>query len=228
MTEFQSTRLLEETYFRLLESLNPEASLFNDPDSGLSIEVNDEDNSSGTLHYMTYEFAITKTKSPYGTMEYYVGNLGTGGKAIAAGMDPYNFQRVLNAIDAGEIKPPAPSSSSIFSKATRMQPGQMVPVYYVNPKNPQGEYLEREREYMTNSEAEKFILDMYRKVGNKIFLKGEEGKKHNPLRGYATDNTNFRDKYSQYWDLSRWMSKMNMADFRGGHKGVNIVGKRSK
>ena len=131
---------------------------------------------------------------------------------------------VLDAIDSGEVKPSA-SSSSVFSKVARTQPGQMVPVYYINPHNPRGEYIEREREYMTNSQAEKFILDMYRKVGNKIFLKGKEGKENNPLRGYATDNANFKDKYSQYWDLSRWMSKMNMADFRGGHKASNIIGK---
>ena len=224
MSEFQSTRLLEETYSRLLESLNPEASLFNDPDMGLSIEIDDEDDSSGTLHYMTYEFPITKAKGSRGNIEYYVGKLGMGGKTIAAGIDPHNFQRVLDAIDSGEVKPSA-SSSSVFSKVARTQPGQMVPVYYINPHNPRGEYIEREREYMTNSQAEKFILDMYRKVGNKIFLKGEEGKENNPLRGYATDNANFKDKYSQYWDLSRWMSKMNMADFRGGHKASNIIGK---
>jgi hypothetical protein len=62
---------------------------------------------------------------------------------------------------------------------------------------------------------------------SQIEFKGKEGKEHNPLRGYATDNANFKDKYSQYWDLSRWMSKMNMADFRGGHKASNIVGNRS-
>ena len=226
MPVFDSVRLLEEAYVKLYESLNPEASMFNDPDVGLSIEIDDEDDSSGTLHYMTYEFPITKAKGPRGNIEYYVGKLGTGGKAIAAGIDPKNFQRVLDAIDNGEVKPSTPTSSSMFSKVGRTEPGQMVPVYYINPHNPRGEYVEREREYMTNSQAEKFILDMYRKVGNKIFLKGEEGKAHNPLRGYATDNANFKDKYSQYWDLSRWMSKMNMADFRLGHKGSNIVGTR--
>lgn len=226
MPVFDSVRLLEEAYVKLHESLNPEASMFNDPDVGLSIEIDDEDDSSGTLHYMTYEFPITKAKGPRGNIEYYVGKLGTGGKAIAAGIDPKNFQRVLDAIDNGEVKPSTPTSSSMFSKVGRTQPGQMVPVYYIDPSDPRGEYLEIEREYMTNPQAEKYILDMYRKVGNKIFLKGKEGKEHNPLRGYATDNANFKDKYSQYWDLSRWMSKMNLADFRGGHKGSNIVGTR--
>jgi hypothetical protein len=81
---------------------------------------------------------------------------------------------------------------------------------------------------MTNPQAEKYILDMYRKHGNKIFLKGYKGKKYNPLHGYATDNTNFKDKYSQYFDLARWMGKMNLADYRGGHKGPTIIGRRSK
>jgi hypothetical protein len=155
-----------------------------------------------------------------------VGNVANG-KVIPA-KDPTQFTKVLAAIDRGEIKPSTKSASSMFSKVQRTQPGEMVPVYYIDPENPKGDYLEVMRTYMTNPQAEKYILDMYRKHGQKIFLSGYKGKKYNPLYGYATDNINFKDKYSQYFDLTRWMSKMNLADYRGGHKGANIVGHRSK
>jgi len=218
-------KVLAEKYELLYEAgLEPEQKMFNDPDNGLEIEVDDEDPTSGTLHYMGFEFPVSKLNKA-GTIQYMIGNVANG--RVIPAKDPTQFTKVLAAIDRGEIKPSTKSASSMFSKVQRIQPGEMVPVYYINPKDPRGEYIEKMREYMTNPQAEKYILDMYRKHGQKIFLKGDEGKAYNPLYGYATDNANHKDRYSQYWDLTRWMSKMNFADFRGGHKGANIIGHRT-
>jgi len=221
-----SYQILAEKYELLYEAgLEAEQKMFNDPANGLEIELDDEDPSSGTLYYMGYEFPISKLNKA-GAIQYMVGNVANS-KVIPAS-DPSQFTKVLAALDRGEVKPSTKSASSMFSKVQRTQPGEMVPVYYIDPVDPRGEYLEIMRTYMTNPQAEKYILDMYRQHGQKIFLSGYKGKKYNPLYGYATDNINFKDKYSQYFDLTRWMSKMNFADFRGGHKGANIVGHRSK
>jgi len=217
--------LTQEQYDQINESLEPEASMFKDSQTELSIELDDEDPNNGTLHYMGFEFPVSKTRKA-GSIQYFVGNVANG--KIVSAQSPEQFSKVLAAIDRGEIKPSTKSTSSMFSKVHRVQPGEMVPVYYIDPADPRGEYLEIMRTYMTNPQAEKYILDMYRKHGNKIFLKGYKGKKYNPLHGYATDNTNFKDKYSQYFDLARWMGKMNLADYRGGHKGPTIIGRRSK
>lgn len=226
----QTTLLLESKYQALLESLEPEKRMFDDPNNGVELELDDEDPNNATLHYMGYEFPISKTYKA-GVIQYLVGTTVNSKTFMAKAPD--QFTRVLAALDRGEVKPAASAKaggmvSSPMSKVHRVQPGEMVPVYYINPKDPRGEYLEVMRTYMTNPQAEKYILDMYRKHGQKIFLTGQEGKAHNPLYGYATDNINFKDKYSQYFDLTRWMSKMNLADYRGGHKGANIVGHRSK
>jgi len=226
-------KLLAEKYTQveaLLESLEPEKKMFDDPANGVELEIDDEDDNNGTLHYMGYEFPISKTYKA-GVIQYLVGTTVNSKTFMAKAPD--QFTRVLAALDRGEVKPAASAKaggmvSSPMSKVHRVQPGEMVPVYYINPKDPRGEYLEVMRTYMTNPQAEKYILDMYRKHGQKIFLTGQEGKAHNPLYGYATDNINFKDKHSQYFDLTRWMSKMNLADYRGGHKGANIVGHRSK
>jgi len=224
------TILLESKYQTIAESLEPEKQMFDDPTNGVELEVDDEDNSNGVLHYMGYEFPISKTYKA-GVIQYIVGSI-TSSKTFMA-KAPDQFTKVLAALDRGEVKPAASAkagglTSSPLSKVHRVQPGEMVPVYYINPRDPRGEYIEKMREYMTNPQAEKYILDMYRKHGQKIFLTGDEGKAHNPLSGYATDNANHKDKYSQYWDLTRWISKMNFADYRGGHKGANIIGHRSK
>jgi len=225
----QTTLLLESKYQALLESLEPEKRMFDDPNNGVELELDDEDPNNATLHYMGYEFPVSKTYKA-GVIQYIVGSI-TNSKTFMA-RAPDQFTKVLAALDKGEVKPQVAKAggiaSSPMSKVHRVQPGELVPVYYINPKDPRGEYLEVMRTYMTNPQAEKYILDMYRKHGQKIFLTGQEGKAHNPLYGYATDNINFKDKYSQYFDLTRWMSKMNLADYRGGHKGANIVGHRSK
>jgi len=225
-------KLLAEKYTQveaLLESLEPEKKMFDDPANGVELEIDGEDDNNGTLHYMGYEFPVSKTYKA-GVIQYIVGSI-TNSKTFMA-RAPDQFTKVLAALDKGEVKPQVAKAggiaSSPMSKVHRVQPGELVPVYYINPKDPRGEYLEVMRTYMTNPQAEKYILDMYRKHGQKIFLTGQEGKAHNPLYGYATDNINFKDKYSQYFDLTRWMSKMNLADYRGGHKGANIVGHRSK
>lgn len=204
------------------ETLDREADMFADPETELSIEVDDDDRDNGVLNYMGYKFPLSKTIGP-GRITYFVGDVATGKSITVA--NPDQFSKVIAAIDRGEIKPAKETSSSIFSKVQRAEPGQMVTVYYPNRRIP-GEYIEKERVYMTNDQAEKYILDMYRKHGNKIFRTSEEGD--NPLHGYATDNMNYTSEYSRYWDLTRWMSKMNLADYRGGFKGANIVGKRSK
>jgi len=225
----QTTLLLESKYQALLESLEPEKRMFDDPNNGVELELDDEDPNNATLHYMGYEFPISKTYKA-GVIQYIVGSIANSKTFMARAPD--QFTKVLAALDKGEVKPQVAKAggiaSSPMSKVHRVQPGELVPVYYINPKDPRGEYLEVMRTYMTNPQAEKYILDMYRKHGQKIFLTGQEGKAHNPLYGYATDNINFKDKYSQYFDLTRWMSKMNLADYRGGHKGANIVGHRSK
>jgi hypothetical protein len=225
-----TTKLLEERYQRVLESLEPEKAMFDDPEGETELEIDDEDPNNAVLHYMGYEFPVSKVYKA-GVIQYMVGGVTNGRIYSAKSVD--QFSKVLAALDRGEVKPAAFAkaggmTSSPMSKVQRVQPGEMVPVYYINPKDPRGEYIEKMREYMTNPQAEKYILDMYRKHGQKIFLTGQEGKAYNPLNGYATDNANHKDKYSQYWDLTRWMSKMNLADYRGGHKGPNIIGRRSK
>jgi hypothetical protein len=217
----KSLHLLQEVYSqRILESLDQEARMFADPDTELFIDIDEEDRDTGTLHYMGYTFPLSKVMKG-GAITYIVGDVATA-KSITAPSPEY-FSKVLAAIDRGEIKPSKETTSSIFSKVQRVQPGELVTVYYPHRRIP-GEYIEKERIYMTNDQAEKYILDMYRKHGNKVFAKGEE----NPLYGYATDNANYSSQYSRYWDLSRWMSKMNLADYRGGFKGTNIVGRKSK
>ena len=216
-------KLLTEKYTQvqaLLESLEPEKKMFDDPTNGVELEVDDEDNNSGTLHYMGYEFPISKTYKA-GVIQYIVGSI-TNSKTFMA-KAPDQFTKVLAALDRGEVKPATSAkagglTSSPLSKVHRVQPGEMVPVYYPHPKIP-GEKVEKMREYMTNPQAEKFILDMYRKHGNRYV---------DYIKGYATDNANYKDQYSQYFDLGRWSSTMNFADYRGGHKGANIVGHRSK
>lgn len=216
-------QLLTEKYVKLSESLEPEQRTFNDPDNGLEIEIDGDDDNSGTLHYMGYEFPISKQAK--GThVVYFVGSLVNGKEFKVA--DYTQFTKVLAALERGEVKPTT-STSSMFSKVQRAQPGEMVTVYYPNRRIP-GEYIEKQRIYMTNNQAEKYIYDMYMKHGNKIFLSGEEGKESNPLYGYATDNANYSNDYSKYWDLTRWASKMNLAAHRGGFKGSNIIGGRSR
>ena len=210
------------------ESLEPEASMFQDPETKLSLEVDDEDPNNGTLHYMGFEFPVSKSRKA-GTIQYFVGNVASG-KMVHA-QSPEQFSKVLAAIDKGEIKPSTKSNSSMFSKVQRMATGEQVPVWYIRPKT--GEYYSVMRTYMTNADAEKYILDQYRKKGNAIFKSGYgdsfdwKGDK-NPLKGYATDNQNYTDEKFKYVDIGKWASKMNLADYRGGHKGANIIGHRSK
>jgi len=208
-------KVLTEKYELIAEAgLEPEQKMYNDPDNGLEIEVDDEDPTSGTLHYMGFEFPVSKLNKA-GTIQYMIGNVANG--RVIPAKDPTQFTKVLAAIDRGEIKPSTKSASSMFSKVQRTQPGEMVPVYYPHPKIP-GEKVEKMREYMTNPQAEKFILDMYRKHGNRYV---------DYIKGYATDNANYKDQYSQYFDLGRWSSTMNFAQHRLGHKGANIIGHRT-
>lgn len=211
-------QLLMEKYEIITESLEAEKRTFDNPDDGLSIEISDEDPNTGTLHYMGYEFPLSKVQKG-GGITYYVGSVATGKTYTVR--DYTQFTKVIAGIDRGEVKP-STSTSSVFSKAKSSTEQELVPVYYPDQRNP-GNLIKKMRIYMTNPQAEQFIYDMYQKHGNAIFLKGEEGKAHNPLYGYATDNANFRDEYSQYFDLTRWSSKMNLASHRGGHKSTNII-----
>jgi len=220
--------LTQEQYDQINESLEPEASMFKDSQTELSIELDDEDPNNGTLHYMGFEFPVSKTRKA-GSIQYFVGNVANG--KIVSAQSPEQFSKVLAAIDRGEIKPSTKSTSSMFSKVHRMTTGEQVPVWYIHPRT--GEYYSVMRTYMTNADAEKYILDMYRKKGNAIFKSGY-GKESdwkgdvNPLKGYATDNQNYTDEKYKYVDIGKWASKMNLADYRGGNKGSNIIGHRSK
>jgi len=224
-----SYQILAEKYELLYEAgLEAEQKMFNDPANGLEIELDDEDPSSGTLYYMGYEFPISKLNKA-GAIQYMVGNVANS-KVIPAS-DPSQFTKVLAALERGEVKPSTKTTSSMFSKVHRMTTGEQVPVWYIHPRT--GEYYSVMRTYMTNADAEKYILDMYRKKGNAIFKSGY-GKESdwkgdiNPLKGYATDNQNYTDEKYKYVDIGKWASKMNLADYRGGHKGANIIGHRSK
>jgi hypothetical protein len=227
------TKLLEERYQRILESLDPEKAMFDDPASGIELEVDDEDPNNATLHYMGYEFPVSKLYKG-GVIQYMVGSVTSGKVYSARSVD--QFSKVLKGLDNGEVKPSALKktgglTSSPMSKVHRMATGEQVPVWYIRPKT--GEYYSVMRTYMTNADAEKYILDMYRKKGNAIFKSGYgdnfdwKGDK-NPLKGYATDNQNYTDEKFKYVDIGKWASKMNLADYRGGHKGTNIIGHRSK
>ena len=230
-------KLLQEKYTQidaLLESLEPEKKMFDSPQHGVEIEIDDEDDNNGTLHYMGYEFPLSKTYKA-GVIQYIVGTTVNSKSYMAK--TPDQFTKVLAALDRGEVKPAASGgagggmTSSPLSKVQRMTTGEQVPVWYIRPKT--GEYYSVMRTYMTNADAEKYILDQYRKKGNAIFKSGYGDNfdwkgDSNPLKGYATDNQNYTDEKFKYVDIGKWASKMNLADYRGGHKGTNIIGHRSK
>ena len=94
-------KILAEKYELLYEAgLEPEQIMFNDPKNGLEIELDDEDPSSGTLHYMGYEFPISKINKA-GAIQYLVGNVANS-KIIPA-KDPSQFTKVLAALELSLI-----------------------------------------------------------------------------------------------------------------------------
>ena len=203
----------------LSEGLEPEISLFNKPAQELYIDMDEEDSGSGTLHYMGYEFPVTKTTKG-GMVQYFVGNVATG-KTIQ-GRTPNDFSKVLAAIDAGQIKPSTHTSGG--PKVRRYELGTSVPVWYTNPYN--GKPYMKYKKYMPPQQAEKFIIDLYRSQGNRIFAKGDES----PLYPWATDNDNYKNEFSQFIDLKKWMSKFNFADRDPRKSGyaAGILGKRTR
>jgi len=114
-------------FFRLDESLTAEKQLFDNPQDELEIEIDGDDDNEGTIHYMGYDFPISK-RNAGGHIEYILGSVAQS--VTIRGNAPNAFIKVIQAIDAGKVPARAAAKSSIFG---RVQPDipETVIIYVV-------------------------------------------------------------------------------------------------
>lgn len=155
-------------YYQLDESLTAEKQMFDNVQDDFTLEIDTEDDNEGTIHYMGYDFPISK-RNMGGHIEYIVGNVAKS--VVIRGNGPNAFIKVIQALDDGKVPAQTKSNSSMFSKVQRDIP-QTVTIELANGKSK--DYL-----YVEPGKVDALVTKLYDEFGPDKY--GEEMKK------YATD-----------------------------------------
>lgn len=152
----------------LEESLKAEKLLFDNPAEDRELEIDEEDDNEGLIHYMGYEFPVSKTNRG-GHVSYLVGSVA---KSITiSGNGPNAFLKVIAALDAGKVPAVSKQKSSIFTKVQRDIP-DVVEIKMMNGKLK--EYM-----YVAPGDVDALVTRLYDEYGPNDYTE--------VMKQYATD-----------------------------------------
>lgn len=185
---------------RIDESLEIEKQMFDNPADELSLEIDEEDPNEGIIHYMGYDFPISKRGTAF--VEYIVGNVAKS--VVIRGNGPNAFKKVIDAIDQGKVPAVTQSNSSIYSKVQRDIP-QTVTIELAGGKV-------KEYYYVEPGKVDALVTKLYDEFGPDKY--GEEVKK------YATDRPS-GDIHNPYIPISQ-TARQNVFRHKLGTKAGSI------
>ena len=164
---------ITESIKYLLESLEVEKKVYEDPTNDFYLDVDDEDPNSGTVLYLDYEFPISKT-TKFGGVEYVVGPLKD--MKVFKGSKEGAFLKVKNAIMNGEVNP-TQNTSNVMSR--RAEP-RTVTIRTLNGG-------EKTYKYVEPGEVDDLVMKHYETYGPEGYLDAN--------KEYATDSPNRAGEY---------------------------------
>jgi hypothetical protein len=186
------------------ESLDVERQTYNSPEEDFTIEVDPENPDEGIIHYIGYEFPISKTLKA-GGVQYFVGSLGSG--KIIAGDKFGAFKKVKHAIMNGEVNPSVHTNTGGAVKVPRQLPDT------VEIETKQGT---KTYHYVAPGEVDHFVTTIYNKYGPDKYLE--------VLKDFATDRPS-GDIHNPYIALNQTV-RQNVFTHKLGSKG-NAVNRKT-